>query len=824
MKKLTIFLLINLAFAGGLYSQNIVLKGSVNDEHTREPVPFASVSFTTAVFGKITDSAGNFSFHIQPIAKDTLVVTSVGYEKFKLPISLLNRDTVLAINLSRMRTEGVVVKTKINRGLFLWRKIMEKKHLYDRYNLPNFGYEAYNKLEIDIRNLNVEKLKKNPLLKPYAFIADQVDSTSEDRPFLPAYLVETLSDYAFQKDPKKYRETIKAALTKGFENESITKMLGVMNQNVNVYSNFIQVMDKKFISPFYENADAFYRFNVADTQVLNNQRVFHFVFAPKSAGLNAFTGDAWVTAGTFRILKVNMFLGGEANINYVERVSIFQEYEPVNDSIYFVSRDKFFADFNLIGKKSLSFIGRKTTSYKNIVINSDSLTKVFITQNKQELIATEVPPSAAKEENWANLRHDSLSANEKKIYETINRLDTMPQFAKLQSNLRFLGYGYKNIGNLEIGPWYNWFSVNRYEKQRIRFDLGTNYKFDRNVYLHGYTAYGFGDKRFKGKAEAYWVTRRTPAWTRLHLSYTSDIDNGISQLGSVSQDNIFTLAVLKPGALQRFLMVKDARFDVYQEWGKGFSTELFFANRQFLPLMNLPQIVGAKTNGYYHNFEVAMKFRFAYLEQFIAGDIFRSSMGTEYPVGEFVIAKNIPSIGNTPHNYTKLSAKITDNIKIAPYGDVSVKLHAGKVYGQTPYPFLEIHPGNNLYYFDPAAYNLMTRFEYLSDQYAGLNVEHHLGSGIFRFIPVTRKLKLRQFWNVKYLMGSLSDKNMLLGNTGSYFKTLNGTHYAEVGTGIDNILKVLRLDAVWRISPNPALNGAKPTSNFGIFGSFSLKF
>ena len=88
---------------------------------------------------------------------------------------------------------------------------MSKRKLYNRYNLPNFGYEAYNKLEVDIKNFKPEKIKKNFLLKPFSFALDNIDSTSEKDPFLPAYLMESISDYAFQKSPKKYSENIRAS-------------------------------------------------------------------------------------------------------------------------------------------------------------------------------------------------------------------------------------------------------------------------------------------------------------------------------------------------------------------------------------------------------------------------------------------------------------------------------------------------------------------------------------------------------------------------------------------------------------------------------------
>ena len=99
-----------------------------------------------------------------------------------------------------------------------------------------------------------------------------------------------------------------------------------MNQNVNIYSNYVNVMDKDFISPFNDNGDYYYNFNVPDTQILDGQKIFHFTFEPKRAGQNTFKGDAWVIAKTYQIQKISMYLGKEANINYIDRLSVFQEF------------------------------------------------------------------------------------------------------------------------------------------------------------------------------------------------------------------------------------------------------------------------------------------------------------------------------------------------------------------------------------------------------------------------------------------------------------------------------------------------------------------
>ena len=114
----------------------------------------------------------------------------------------------------------------------------------------------------------------------------------------------------------------------------------------------------------------------------------------------------------------------------------------------------------------------------------------------------------------------------------------------------------------------------------------------------------------------------------------------------------------------------------------------------------------------------------------------------------------------------------------------------------------------------------MARWEYIGDRYAGFNIEHNIGNGLFKYIPLTRKLKFRQFWSAKGITSGITEANKTLNFNNPYnqFKDLNG----KLGTGVDNIFKVLRIDLVWRVLPQPL--PAARVSRFGIFGSFRLAF
>jgi len=805
------------------YAQGKMLTGIIKDYHSEERIPFASVQFLNSPVGKLSDSSGSFSFYLSHWPSDTLLITCVGYQPYKIFIPS-QKDTLLLEILMERGTfiEGARVKAKVNKGLFLWKKIVENKPRNDKFRFDNFSYEVYNKLEVDIKNINFEKFSRFKPLKPVSDLITGNMDTSEGMRYLPTYLTEALSDYYYQKKPLKRREVIKAVNTNGVKNESIIQFLGSMDQNVNVYNNFIPVMNKQFVSPASDNGDGYYYYRVLDTQVVNKNRYYHLVFTPKRRGENTFEGDCWVHAGTFAIQKMNLRLGKDANVNFLENLSLIQEYRLLDDSsTWFLSKDKFVADISPIGKEKLGFIGRKTTTYKNVVVNDSSVIKELSKNKILEEVITLPDATQKTTAYWAGVRHEELSKSEKGIIKMMDTLVNAPVFKKFTNTLNFIGTGYLNKGNFQLGPWYNWMTANAWEGFRTRFDLGTNYKFDKKIWWHAYLAYGFKDKKVKGKAELFFLPSKHPR-TFIYGSYTNDLDYGQNYFGEVSSDNIFALAIRKSGIPIKFMKVDEKRFEFFHETKNGFSGFFSAMHKQFTPLKNIPPVDSFKVSGgiALRTFEIALRLRFAYLEKFLESNFFRVSLGSPYPIPEFRISRGISGIGKSAYNYTKLTGSITDFIKLPPFGSIEFYVYGGKTVGTLPYPMLDIAPGNELYYYNKYAFSLMNRYEFIHDQYAGITFEHNVGNGLFRFF---HKLKFRQFYTIKTLWGSLSDANKQLNFKPGYnFQTLDGRTYLELGTGIDNILKVLRMDFIWRVLPTPLPK--ESNKRFGVFGSFRLSF
>lgn len=89
----------------------IMLKGKVMEEDA-DPVPYASVKLLNQSSGSITDTAGNFSLAVYSSKQnDTLLITSVGYESLKIPVSSALKNHNFILKSSTQKMEGVIVKS-----------------------------------------------------------------------------------------------------------------------------------------------------------------------------------------------------------------------------------------------------------------------------------------------------------------------------------------------------------------------------------------------------------------------------------------------------------------------------------------------------------------------------------------------------------------------------------------------------------------------------------------------------------------------------------------------------------------------------------------
>ena len=196
---------------------------------------------------------------------------------------------------------------------------------------------------------------------------------------------------------------------------------------------------------------------------------------------------------------------------------------------------------------------------------------IFVKNGTGDDIVMEDNAEPHSADYWGKNRPEPLTMNEQKVYKMMDTLMNMPLFMKYSNTVDFIVDGRKKLGKVEIGPWYKWISSNQHEKLRLRFDLATTEIFSKSLRVHGYLAYGTGDKQFNGGID---IKYKFPGNGRYYLKtyYLHDLDNGGTRNGGagVSMDNIFSQLIRKPGVPQKFFQVDEYHWGLGKEWAGNF--------------------------------------------------------------------------------------------------------------------------------------------------------------------------------------------------------------------------------------------------------------
>ncbi|MBL7916896.1 MAG: hypothetical protein JNM96_00770 [Bacteroidia bacterium] len=591
-----------------------------------------------------------------------------------------------------------------------------------------------------------------------------------------------------------------------------------MYQNINIYNNNVIAFNKQIPSPIGENALFYYKFYLEDSLFQDNHYVYHIRFKPKRVQELSFTGNMWIADTTWGIKKLEMSMPKDANLNFINTANVIQEY-VYTDSTWMLKKDRLVVDFAPT-KNSVGFYGRKTTSYKNITINKPKEDKFY---EFSDAIVVEDSATKKTDEFWAQNRHDSLTARELKIFKMIDTIQSLPIYRTWVDFFYMVIVGYKKFNNFEIGPYSNLVSYNKLEGWRLRFGGRTSELFSKWYELNGYVAYGVKDEKFKYSLGFKSFLTKRPHRQLVGMRYKSDYEILGQSTNGFSQDNVLA-SFFRVSPLTNLTRVSQAEAYYEREWFPGLITKTTLVGRQFTPLgtnkyeaYTRDGSIGEVEN--INNTELRMNIRFAWKEKYVGDGFTRASIGTTYPIVQLNYSKSLRNAFKGEYDYHKFSVRVTDRIRITPIiGYTDFTMEAGKIFGTLPYPLMELHGGNETLIYDELAYNMMNYYEFASDQFASVGIYHHFDGLFFNKMPLLRKAKLREVVTMKAVIGSVEAKNktsLIFPNT---LRDLSNGPYVEATAGIENILKVFRIDALWRLtyrSPNAIENfGVKFTFQF----------
>lgn len=820
---LLLTILLSMFLPAFVFAQTITLVGHVYDKKSNEPIVYATVQIKNTTTGTNTDEDGRFFIQTKN-TNDTLLVSYVG---FKTEVVFLtdapNQTFTVYLIPEDFNLDEVVIKPREDPAKVLMKKVIEHKKDNDYYNIDGYKVRAYTKIELDLGNiiLGDDTTSEKRKTSPYNVLLDHIDTTNDETNYLPFFFTETLSDLYYRKNPKTKKEVIVASRTSGINNASASQILGNYYEQYNIYNNYWFIINKNFVPPVSDAWNFFYRVELTDSAFIDNYWCYKIEFTPRQKQENVFEGYMWIVDEDFAVKEVFMSLDSAANINYYKRAVFYQKYEKLEDAHWVLKQDRILGEF-LPLQNSASVIVRKSTNYKEYTIKPDVFEEVV--KLRDDIVYSDSVINN-DEAFWASVRPEELNKNEHGVYQMVDSLQNIKSFNTIVDVYNTLMYGYWNLGYVRIGPFANMVSSDEVEGLRLRLGVKTGDLISKRIALGGYLAYGIKDNAFKYGGDFSVVLNKKP-WQQFKFSYENDLDVSSNEGVTFGEDNILSGLYRRRDTPQKIIDHEKFRAHYEKDWIWGISNSITFTSVKMHPLFDIyyyNQKDSLVTD--INNAELDLGFRFAYREKFLFDNYRRYSLGTNYPVFTFHYKMGIPDFGGSDFNYKSIELTLEDYFLLGSFGSTTYSIKAGKVFGTLPTLLLESPPGNETYFMNHGNFNLMNEYEFVMDNYAELFLTHSFHGFFLNKIPLIQKLKLREVATFKMVYGTLSESNRIandyLKNTEPFYignTAPSPNPYMEAGIGVENIFKLIRVDAIWRLTyrNNPL------APNFGVRVGVSL--
>lgn len=826
MKKLLFTIII--LFSVGIVAQTKV-SGVVYDEF-KATIPYANVCFKSNKQCVTTDENGKFYIESDSDQK-IIVISYVGFKNKEITLTkAVNYNMNITFSganaLEEVKIFSGKTSKKNNPAVDILRKIWERKRKNGLQIFKQYQMNKYEKVEFDMNTIDSAFMKKK-VFKGLEFIFKQIDTSKiTGKTFLPIFINESLYEvYGDNTGPDKKKEILKANKNSGLgTGNGVDTFVKDLYSEYNIYNNYLTFFDKNFVSPLSTTGINTYNYVLSDTAYIDNKRCFNIVYYPRRKGELTFKGDFWVSDTTFAIKKINMAATKSANINWVKDIYVEQEFDVLNDSVFLLKRDHMMSDFSINKKeKSKGVYGKRTTLFSDYKFDIVKPDKFY----KQEVNSYDQQAFNKSDEYWQENRMETLSKNESSVYKMLDTLKTVKKFKQMYNFVTVLASGYYQLGKFDYGPLFSTFGYNDIEGIRVRVGGRTYFGPNDLWRIQGYTAYGLKDNKLKYGVSGRWMVDKK---NRLILSAGNRTD--IEQIGvslTTSNDllgrSFASSSFFASGDNSKLTNVNlttlGAEIEPFKNliFNAGFSFRTLQSASPTFKLDYFKNLETGEIASKVKQYEFTVGFDYTPKRLTVGYGVDRLAVESFYPRVFINLSQGLKGVFNSDFEYQKLQLYYRQPILIGSLGRLVTTVEVGKIFGTVPLGLMAVVPGNQSYFTIDNTYNLMNYYEFITDQYSSIHLEHHFNGKIFSRIPFMKKLNWREIIGVKGVYGSISDDNKAINASGiNYIAPTKG--YWEYNAGIANIFKVFRIDFSWRGSYLELPDAKK----FTIKGSFGFYF
>lgn len=840
---ISLFLIAGLsALAFTAISQTLV-QGHITDTETQQAVGFATIRAGEAKLGAVADENGSFILKSDKPFYE-IQISALGYRPKSIRVQAGKSQTLnISLTPENQQLQEVTVRpekyrNKRNPSVELIRLVIDNRDRNRMESLPFYQESQYEKVLVGLTHIP-EKWKEKKALKSIRFVLENEDTTkSQDAAVVPLLLQEHVIDFYSRKQPATRRKYVRGTQSVTFPDllnqQGIDEAMRYLNQDVDVYDNFIDLFTNQFLSPIADKAPLFYRYYTVDTTEENGTKIVHLSFFPRNKTDMLLQGDLYIALdSTYPVTKAVFTINPLINLNFVKSLQLEQGFQQLPSGKWMPAYEDTRIDFG-ITKKGMGFFGQRLVSHSKPVAPVGLPDSLFDTPAEYVTL-----PQAGKQDSsfWTEQRYAPLTQSEAATYKVMDSLQTTKLFSNTAKIMDIAISGFFKISpTVDLGPWVTFFAFNPVEGNRFRLGGRTSAGFSRKWYLDGYAAYGTKDERWKyGANLAYSFNEKRhyqfPS-NALKFSYLRDIRVPGLDLFLFQSNGLNTSFVR--GVNDRFFFVERYTLQYDREFLNHFSFNLGVERQSLTPEGSLrfePVTDGSlAANAPVRTTKAYIQLRYAPRETFYQNSVYRQQIDLTY-IAKLRYARSFNGVLGGQYNFHELTANVYKFTRTPPFGYNYLWLEGGGVFGRATYPLLVLHRANQTYISQLYSYNLMNFMEFISDRYVALHVDQNFYGFFLNKIPLIRRLKLREMVGVKVLYGAISSGNRPDAGSNLYrlpaypdgrpiSYSLEQKPYVEAQIGIGNIFKIVRIDLIRRFSylDHPGV------SKFGVRGQLKVYF
>lgn len=779
--------------------QAVPVTGKVRSE-SGSPIPFASVSVKGGSQGTTSNAEGDYRLDL-PAGTYLLLCGHVGYQRQEIRVTVsdkpLTRDFTLrlqelTLGEVRVRPGGEDPAYAIVRNAIRTRE----SH---RNRIDSWGCDAYVKGLLRLGGF------------PRSFMGQKVefedgDTTRKERIL---YLAETIAKVRYRK-PEGQRVDVISTRVSGRSDAfglGSPQPISFYEENVRISS---ALNPRGFVSPIADNALFFYRYKYQGAFSEDGRLVNRIQVIPKRPYEPLFQGYIQIVEDEWNIHSVDLTLGKTSQMEFLDTLVVQQSYAPVRGGVYMLQSQTLLPVFRQFGFQANGhFItvfsnyelepGIAKGSFGRTILKYDTGSNRMPTEYWDRIRPIPLLP----EEQLDYTRGDSLERRRRDpaYLDSLDRrqnrvslnglLLTGQSFVRRKDSLSlFINPLINNIGFNTVEGWMARFSTTLTKdlpgRRSLSFKPVLRQGFGNgrtNLYASLRYRYGTGlarDIRVAGGRRVLQFNDANPVHLMSNTVNTLVYGNNFLKIYESAFADVSHTAGLKHG----FTIQTGIRYQS-RHLLQNTDTTTFWrrddTRRRYTP--NLPAEAAGIGMPDHQALLATVNLTWRPGTRYIEFPDRTISLSGRAPILSLSYTRGIRGLGSDV-DFGRWRLTVRDDIPLGLAGTFRYRLAAGGFLHVNSLQFPDyrhfngnqvLNAGEYLNTFQLARYYELATRDRL---YAEIHAEHDFGGAISNKVPVVKKLNLR-----------------LIAGTNALLTRREG-NYWELFAGIDNILKILRVDAI----------------------------